>query len=652
MKLRNKILLILLTTSLIPLLIFAIVSISSFNAKIKDDTYMLNEDKLAIVKREINAMLDKSFTTLKHIADQPAIQNFDIENAKKILVDAAEVNQDLIIVLSNSNGIQVAKSTNDFLTTITAREYFKNINTFESYISDPMMDWSTGRLIVIIAIPVRSETNEVVGVLEADIELTHISELITELSVDGSTVYVLSKQNTVVAHPNTEYVQNQEDFSSLEIFQNDFSGKDITLETSNIQGNEVIASYAVNDMTGWTIAVETPVSIAMKSINILLNKIFFILICAAVIVGILGSYFSKVLTMPIIQLKSRIKAVANGDLTETNLNIKSKDEIGDVYRSFKAMTDNLRELAGNIQTAANTVVSHSVQLSSATEETSQSLTQVVTTINEMAQGNSDQASMVQETTNAIATVNNIVAEAAIKTETAADKAKESLELAMDGQKAIERQSEKIEENNKYSRIVDESVQLLASKADEIRNIVGVIDNISKQTNLLSLNASIEAARAGDAGRGFAVVADEIRKLAEQSSNSTKKIEDIINDIISSVNDTVNSMEHAREIVRDMEISAEDTRNSFDKIFASVTELAQISHEVYIALENINDKSKDVSDQATNISAVVEEASASMEEISASSEEQLAAMETIAQSSEELNNVAQDLLTQVQQFKLH
>lgn len=315
------------------------------------------------------------------------------------------------------------------------------------------------------------------------------------------------------------------------------------------------------------------------------------------------------------------------------------------------MTQNLRDLLGNIQNVSTILASQSAQLSKTTDETTQSLTQVVTTINEMAQGNSDQAALIQSTTEAIGKVNNIVSNATSETESAADKAKETLELAREGQKAIERQSQKIEENNKYTTFAGESIQELVAMAEEIRDIVAVINSIAGQTNLLSLNASIEAARAGEAGRGFAVVAEEIRKLAEQSGSSTRKIEEIVNSINSKIEEVVNHMNLVKESMHIMESSAEDTRQSFNKIFDSVSRLAQIVHDVYNAFDDIKSQTCEVNDQAMNISSVVEEASASMQEIAASSEEQLASMETLAQSSGHLENIAQELLAQVKKFKV-
>ena len=405
-------------------------------------------------------------------------------------------------------------------------------------------------------------------------------------------------------------------------------------------------------MSGWLIVVETPISIAMSSAHVLMNVSIIMFIATIIIVVLMGIYFSRRFTKPLVDLSFSIETIAGGDLRDFDIKIKSKDEIGQLYRNLKTMTENLRGLVSNIQTVASTLASHSMQLYSVTAESTQSLTQVVATINEMAQGNSDQAIMVQGSTEAITKVSDIVSQATAKTEVTADKAKDSLELAKEGQKALEQQSQKVEENNRYTKAVGESIQHLATMTDEIRNIIGVINSIAEQTNLLALNASIEAAHAGDAGKGFAVVAEEIRKLAEQSRSSTKKIEDIVNNINVRVNETVNNMNQVKESIRVMDSSALNTKESFDKIFASITELAKISSEVSAALDEINNQTKEITNQATNISSVVEETAAGMQEISAASEEQLASIETISQSSGQLENMAQELLAQVKMFKVN
>lgn len=652
MKLRTRLLSAFLVISLIPLLIFSAVSISSFFLKLQDDTYKLNEGKLEIAEAKINWLLEENFNTLKNIAAQPSVRNFDVTNVKKSLKKAAEINPDIVISLDNIKGDQVVKSDGGNLTNVGDKDFFREaIDGNEKYISDILQDENTEELMVVLSTPVRDLSDKIVGVLQADIRLSVISNLVSELSVDGSNIYVLSKDGRVMAHPNYEYVRNREDLSALNFVQKGLEGQTESLRTKNINGDKVIVSCSLNELTGWLIIAETPVSTAMHSAYSLLHVLMVLFALTVIAVVVFSRYFSGTLAKPLVELSSVVKAIAEGELKDVEIKLNSKDEIGQLYHSIKVMTQNLRDLLGNIQNVSTILASQSAQLSKTTDETTQSLTQVVTTINEMAQGNSDQAALIQSTTEAIGKVNNIVSNATSETESAADKAKETLELAREGQKAIERQSQKIEENNKYTTFAGESIQELVAMAEEIRDIVAVINSIAGQTNLLSLNASIEAARAGEAGRGFAVVAEEIRKLAEQSSSSTRKIEEIVNSINSKIEEVVNHMNLVKESMHIMESSAEDTRQSFNKIFDSVSRLAQIVHDVYNAFDDIKSQTCEVNDQAMNISSVVEEASASMQEIAASSEEQLASMETLAQSSGHLENIAQELLAQVKKFKV-
>ncbi|HHY26703.1 MAG TPA: methyl-accepting chemotaxis protein, partial [Desulfitobacterium dehalogenans] len=211
MKLKTRLFSMLLATSLIPLLIFSAVSIPSFISNSQQSSYQLSQDKIAIAKAEINGMLDKNFNTLHMVANQPAIRNFDLPNAKNILLDAVKVNPELIIALDDTEGQQVVKSNDDALTKINERDFFKQaMNGTEEYVSDILVAKATGELIVVISTPVRDMNNNIVGVLQANIQLAQLSDFVTELSEGGSSIYVISRQGIVLAHPLIEYVQNQE----------------------------------------------------------------------------------------------------------------------------------------------------------------------------------------------------------------------------------------------------------------------------------------------------------------------------------------------------------------------------------------------------------------------------------------------------------
>ncbi|MEL7659154.1 MAG: cache domain-containing protein, partial [Bacillota bacterium] len=177
MKLKTRLFLMFLATSLIPLLIFSAVSIPSFISDSQQSTYQLSEDKIAIAEAEINGMLDKNFDTLHMVANQPAIRNFDLPNAKNILLDAVKVNPELIIALDNTEGQQVVKSNDDALTNIIERDFFNQaMNGTEEYVSDIIVAKATGALIVVISTPVRDMNNNIVGVLQANIQLAQLSD--------------------------------------------------------------------------------------------------------------------------------------------------------------------------------------------------------------------------------------------------------------------------------------------------------------------------------------------------------------------------------------------------------------------------------------------------------------------------------------------
>lgn len=654
MKLRTRLLSLLFVTSIVPLLVFSAISVSSFISDAQQNAYQLSQDKAITAEAQIQGMLKNDFTTLRMVATSTSVRTFNLAEAKKELVEAQKVNPDLIIALDNAQGQQVVKSNNDVLTKINDREFFQqSMKGTDEYVSDVLVAKATGALIVVISTPVRdSDNGKIVGVLQANIELTQVSDFVKSLSKNGSTVYVLSRQGKVLAHPNEQYVKDQTDFSKLAFVKMGLAGKDETLFSTNAQGQKVIVSDFYDSLAGWLITVETPYSVAMASGTKLLYTSIGILLAVIILVGLFGFYFAKRFTKPFISLSSVVETIANGDLKDFELEIKSQDEIGLLYKSFKTMNQNLRELVSNIQSVAATLASSSEELTATSEETAQSLTQVVVTINDMAQGNSNQTKMIEDSNNAINRVSRIVSQAAEMTNLGAMKAQESLALAQDGQKTLEIQGQKMQENNKITETVGNSILQLATMTNEISNIIGAINGIAEQTNLLALNASIEAARAGDAGRGFAVVAEEIRKLAEQSSNSTKEIERIVNGINGKVNEAVNNMSQAKEIVLDMNASAENTKESFSEIFASISELVKNSQEVSSALEEVNAKTKEVSNETSKISAVVELTSAGAQEISASSEEQLASIETVAQSSSKLAGVAQELISQVSKFKVH
>jgi len=345
-----------LAISLIPLLVLSTVSLSSFVSKSQKDTHEKNEYELKIAEAEINWLLEESFNILYTISNQPSVRNFDVKNVKKILKEAIEINPNIVIALDNIKGEQVVKSNDDELTNVSDRDFFQQaINGTEKYISDVILARTTGQLMVVISTPVRDLGDKIVGVLQANIYLSVINNLVTELSQDSTYVYVLSREGKVLAHPNSEYVQNQEDFSGLDFVKAGLEGQTATLSAKNISGEKVIVSFGLNEATGWLIVVETPVKIAMQTVYKLLNLFIVMIGVAVIVVAVLSRFISKSLSKPLVELSSVVKSIADGELKDFDIKIKSKDEIGQLYHGFKTMTQNLRDLVGNIQNVSTSL---------------------------------------------------------------------------------------------------------------------------------------------------------------------------------------------------------------------------------------------------------------------------------------------------------
>lgn len=226
-----------------------------------------------------------------------------------------------------------------------------------------------------------------------------------------------------------------------------------------------------------------------------------------------------------------------------------------------------------------------------------------------------------------------------------------LEMTTEGSKLMASSTQQMAT---IDRIVHEAVvkvEGLDKHAQQISEIVSVIQDIAGQTNLLALNAAIEAARAGEHGKGFAVVADEVRKLAEQSSSSVVNITDIVNRIQSESSLVTDSLQDGYKEVAEGTNQIEITGETFDKIGLAVTEMDERIRIISGNLTDIAANSQEMSASIQEIAAITEESAAGVEETSASSEQASSAMEEVANSSTDLASLAEELNRLVQQFKL-
>ncbi|ABX42011.1 methyl-accepting chemotaxis protein [Lachnoclostridium phytofermentans] len=381
------------------------------------------------------------------------------------------------------------------------------------------------------------------------------------------------------------------------------------------------------------------------------NIVIIVLSFSIVLSSITGVVISKNISKPIVFMASIASLVAQGNLAVEDIKTKNKDEIGDLAISFNTMIHNLRTLIKGVATASVTVASYSQELSSSSEETAAATEQVTRTISELAEGLNNQSQELEISSSNLNKISTSIQGTAIKIESVTQAGIKVSETANQGLNESRNAIEKIELVRQVATRTSEVVTDLNLKSQEIEQIVNVIQSIANQTNLLALNAAIEAARAGEQGKGFAVVAEEIRNLAEQSSNSTKKIADLIYNIQDSTKQAVDVIQKGNVNIYDGVEAVNKVGDSFESIAAEIDIVANQVQQVSDATKAISIGNNETVAAIDNIAAISEQSAASSQEINAAAEEQSASMEEVTKSAQNLAYLANELQDMVSKFQV-
>jgi methyl-accepting chemotaxis protein len=486
-----------------------------------------------------------------------------------------------------------------------------------------------------------SSSGNIVGLIVVDIGKDIFEEMLSNIKVTkNSTSFVVTPDANVIFpnNMNNNLKKNLKTLSANLLKKAD--KKEIDNFELNLAGKWLV-SYSKSPDSGYLYVSLVPVS----DINSKIVRLQIFIILVSLIFGVLGIILGLFLTLRITKnikiLLDSMSRAANGDLTMT-AKVSTNDEIGMLSEGFNSMVQQLNELIIKIKKLSEKVNKSISVIAGVAAETVAASHEVTKAVSEIAEGASQQAGEATAISQQMAEFSNEISGMVNDFKNMNKVSENVLVQTNEGFSAIETLYQVARKSQDTTKSMIVNVRELIEWAEKIGKIMNLLSSISEQTKLLALNAAIEAAKAGEAGKGFSVVATEIRKLAQQSRESTKDVEDIIKNILSKAKFSDKVAADVESLIKLQENALENVQVSYKAMRDAISELYENLKKSLDILESIEYKKDRIFNSVESISAVTEQTAASAEEVSAATQQQLASIEELKNMIEEIRKLSVEL----------
>ena len=534
--------------------------------------------------------------------------------------------------------------------------YKKGLATDNIAWSEPFYDEVSKITMLTIAKPIIKD-NKKVGVVTVDLAINQLEDYIKSIKVgEQGYAFIVTGDGyylaTTDAEKNLKVKISEDSVGKIsQVGKTITDAKESMLVRNDAFGADSYVSVTPIGTTGLKLVLVLPTEEFHAGINKIMYANIMVFVMILIAISLLIIYlFNNRINMPLTKLIGSAKGLASGDLT-TAVSVERDDEIGELAEDFKIMSNNFKKIITDVNRMAQQVASSGQELCSGSEQSAVGTQEIAQSIVKVAEAVAEQSTLIDKAAESVAVISNSINTASDSAEKTLENVESSAVSAKNGYTSVKSAIGQMENIDAKINEAAETVLKLGTQSKQIGEIVSTISDIAGQTNLLALNAAIEAARAGEQGRGFAVVADEVRKLAEQSQVAAKHIADLIREIQTQTTKAVEFMETGTQEVKLGSQLVGDAGKTFSEIVTKVDKVTLDVKLVVAEIKKIVQERDSMVKLIDNLEVIGTKTSDQSQNVSATVEEQAASLEQLAAVSRSLSEMSQELHKVVNSFKV-
>lgn len=661
---KTKLMLTFFILIVIPMIMLGYISYKmasdSLQNTIREELRQETEDTAALINKSIQSV--ESSIEIAALNDQlgTMVQNqneAEIDTAFNYITNVQKSNEEFmeVLIITDSTGkVIIDTQTKEPDIDLGDRDYMKKtLSSGEMAVSEVLTSRFTGNPAIFISYPIK-ENDKIIGTLVGSIKFDSMSRYAAKIKVgEKGYAYMISKEGLIVYHPDKSKILKE---NISEAADNNF--KKIVEEMKGGKTSEGFYTYdgtykyvTFQPTDNWIVAITAEYNEYMSSaINIRNNTMIIVII--SIVVAMIWAYIysTKVIINPIKKMKSVMLIAGDGNLTIKS-DIKTKDEFGELGKSFNDMINHQEEMVKSVSGASGQLNEASEQMAASLEELSATTQELSATISTIAEDTDNQNKSIVDISEVLVQLSSLVQLAQNRAKSTSSNAINSKEVADLGRQKVEETVRAMNgisvESNETFKVL-ESVNSLSVK---VGGIVTTINSIAEQTDLLALNAAIEAARAGEHGKGFSVVAEEVRKLAEESNDKAKEIALLINEMTKQMQNAVSAMERSNTKVEDGVKIVAETDKAFIDIINSINNIVKHVNEILDITSDEVASSDKVVELINDVATVTENNAASCKNVSEAIQDETITINNLTATAEETSAMSEQLMKEVEKFKI-